>query len=340
MIIDVKKFISVEKPFWEELDDLLTAIEKDPYRNLSFNEIKRLHYLYERASAGLVKINTFSAENEIQTYLESMVGRSFTLIYGNREKAVRFSPIKWFWYTFPQTFRRHSHMFFLSLCIMIVGSLFGSAAIVIDPESKNILMPFEHLQKDPSDRVAEEESGKGNHRETGKATFSAYLMTHNTRVSIFAMALGMTWGVGTALLLFTNGIMLGAVVADYIRAGEQIFLTGWLLPHGAIEIPSILIAGQAGLILAAALMGGKSGNPMKQRLRHVGPDLVTLIAGVAGLLVWAGLVEAFLSQYHEPVIPYFAKILFGVVELCMLMFYLMFGGKHIKVFATLGFKKA
>ena len=330
MIIDVKKFISVERPFWEELDALLTTIENDPYRNLLFEEIKRLHYLYERASAGLVKINTFSAENDIRTYLESMVARSFTLIYGNREKAIRFSPIKWFWYTFPQTFRRHYHIFVLSLCIMLVGCVFGSFAIVIDPDAKSILMPFEHLQKDPADRVAEEESRQEKTKEIGKASFSAYLMTHNTRVSILALALGMTWGVGTTLLLFTNGIMLGAVMADYISAGEQLFLTGWLLPHGAIEIPSILIAGQAGLVLAAALMGGRSGKPIKQRLRDVGPDLVTLIGGVALLLVWAGLIEAFLSQYHEPVIPYMAKILFGVVELCMLIGYLTLGGKHIR----------
>jgi len=37
---------------------------------------------------------------------------------------------------------------------------------------------------------------------------------------------------------------------DYIRAGQTKFLVGWLLPHGSFEIPAILIAGQAGLILA------------------------------------------------------------------------------------------
>ena len=39
-----------------------------------------------------------------------------------------------------------------------------------------------------------------------------------------------------------------------------------------------------------------------------------MIFGVGLLLVWAGFVEAFLSQYHEPVIPYMAKIAFGLVE--------------------------
>jgi hypothetical protein len=33
------------------------------------------------------------------------------------------------------------------------------------------------------------------------------------------------------------------------------------------------------------------------------------------MLVWAGLVEAFFSQYHAPVLPYELKIGFGVLEL-------------------------
>ena len=64
----------------------------------------------------------------------------------------------------------------------------------------------------------------------------------------------MTWGVGTFIMLFYNGVALGAIVVDYIRDGQTKFLLGWLLPHGVVEIPAILIAGQAGLILAFALV--------------------------------------------------------------------------------------
>ena len=44
------------------------------------------------------------------------------------------------------------------------------------------------------------------------------------------------------------------------------------------------------------------------------------------LLVWAGFIEAFLSQYHEPVIPYAAKIAFGAVELILLSLFLAKSG--------------
>ncbi len=46
------------------------------------------------------------------------------------------------------------------------------------------------------------------------------------------------------------------------------------------------------------------------------------MAGVAILLVWAGLIESFLSQSHRPVLPYELKIGFGVVELLLLAVFL------------------
>ena len=67
---------------------------------------------------------------------------------------------------------------------------------------------------------------------------------------------------------------------------------------------------------------------MKVRLRQISRDLVTLIFGVGIMLVWAGFVEAFLSQYHEPLIPYRVKIGFGAVELCLLALFLAKSGSQ------------
>ena len=129
-------------------------------------------------------------------------------------------------------------------------------------------------------------------------------------------------------MLFYNGVILGAVAADYLAAGQTKFLVGWLLPHGSFEIPAILIAGQAGLVLGRALIGSEKRTPLNARLREISGDLVTLIFGVGILLVWAGFVEAFLSQYHEPVIPYWAKISFGMAELCLLTLFLAKSGNQ------------
>jgi uncharacterized membrane protein SpoIIM required for sporulation len=76
-----------------------------------------------------------------------------------------------------------------------------------------------------------------------------------------------------------------------------------------------------------ALLGRGRRESLSTRLRKVTPDVVTLCFGAAVMLIWAGLVEAFLSQYHEPVLPYSVKILFGVVELVALSWYLLRAGR-------------
>ena len=63
------------------------------------------------------------------------------------------------------------------------------------------------------------------------------------------------------------------------------------------------------------------------RLRKISNDLVTLIFGVALMLVWAGIIEAFFSQYHEPVMPYHVKIVFGAFELIILALFLGRAGR-------------
>jgi len=326
MIIDLPRFVAAERPNWEELEKFLARLEVQPGACLTLAEVRRFHLLYERAASDLARISTYSSEPETRKYLESLVARAYGEIHETRGSRTRLQPVRWFFRTLPRTFRRHYRAFALSVAITLVGCLFGGFAVALDPEAKQIITPFPHLLGDPAKRVADEEKAVDDRLEGAKSSFSAELMTHNTRVAILALALGMTWGVGTAILLFYNGVILGAIAWDYVRAGQTTFLLGWLLPHGSVEIPAILIAGQAGLVLAGALIGWSRRIPLGVRLREIGGDLVTLIFGVAILLVWAGLVESFLSQYHEPVFPYWAKITLGLIELGLLAFFLARSG--------------
>jgi uncharacterized membrane protein SpoIIM required for sporulation len=329
VILDLPRFIAVERPFWDELETTLTRRETEPERRLSLVEVQRLHYLYERTSGALVRLDTFSAEPKLRAFLESLAARAYTEIHETR------APIKFRWraalFAFPRAFRRHVAAFHMSLGVTLLGCAFGWFAIRADPHVKAVLTPFQGLNETPAERVAKEESAdrtKNDRLRGQKASFSAQLMTHNIQVTTLTMACGMTWGVGTLILLFYNGVILGAVAADYIGAGYTAFLIGWLLPHGSIEIPSILLGGQAGFILAGALIGWGGRTPRRERLRAIAPDLLAIIGGAAVMLVWAGLVEAFISQYHRPVLPYGMKIGFGVCELIALTAFLGWGGRE------------
>ena len=321
MIMDLERFIAEERPYWDELEAFLVKMEQDVAFRMDMKGVRRFHYLYQRASSDLARVNSFAAPPEFRHYLEALVSRAFGEIHETRERPHRLAPRRWLFHTLPLTFRRHIRQFYLSLAVTILGCLFGGAVLFLDPADKDVLLPFQHLLGSPTERVHKEEQGASKAFETQKLTFSSYLMTHNTQVAIGCMASGLTFGIGTLLLLFYNGVILGAVIFDYVTAGQSVFLAGWLLPHGVVEIPAILLAGQCGLILAGALIGRESGLPLAARMRLIWSDLVTLMGGVGIMLVWAGLVEGLFSQYHEPVLPYPLKIGFGLAELVLLLLF-------------------
>lgn len=327
MIVDLQRFLADERPYWQELEAILGRLEADLACRLSLDELRRLHTLYQRASADLARVSTFAAEPDLRRYLEALVARTYGQVHAGADPHRGFHFTTWLLQTFPQTFRRQLRAFLTSLAVTLAGLVFGAGALLFDPSAKAILLPFAHLQDDPAVRVAREEAGPAGGSERMQPTFAAQLMTNNLRVSVFAMAAGMTFGIGTLVVLFSNGVLMGAVCADYLQAGCGRFLAGWLLPHGAVEIPAILLAGQAGLVLARALLGWGDRRRLRQRLRCVVPDVVTLIGGVALMLVWAAAVEAFLSQYHEPLLPYLAKIAFGLAELVLLALFLARAGR-------------
>ena len=345
MILDLDRFLAAERPFWSELETMLDGLEADPHRARNLDTLRRFHYLYQRASAGLAQVQSFASEPALRRYLETLVARAYGESHEARRAPAGFSPRAFFTAGFPRAFRRHLRAFALAAGVTVAGAAFGGFAVALDVEAKPALIPFGHLAGDPAERVREEEKAVDDRLSGHKASFSSMLMTHNTRVAVFCLALGLTWGFGTLVLLFYNGVILGAVAVDYIAAGQTSFLLGWLLPHGVIEIPAFVLAGQAGFVLASALIGWGGARPAiagapssrrqgealaataGARLRAAGPDLVTLIAGVAVMLIWAGFVEAFLSQYHEPVLPYSVKIAFGVCELVLLVLYLARAGR-------------
>jgi uncharacterized membrane protein SpoIIM required for sporulation len=329
VIIDIARFIEEGKPVWDRLERILARMEDDAALRLDLTQLKELHYLYQRASADLARVSTFSSEPEIRRYLESLVARAYAEIHETRSISFSLAPVRWFFRTFPQTFRRHLSAFWIAAAVMGIGALFGGLALILDPEARRVIMPAPHARMNPSERVAAEESGdKALRTLPMRTTFSAFLMTHNIRVSIALLAFGISWGIGTIVLLFYNGVIIGAISLDYVAAGEAKFLLGWLLPHGAVEIPAVLIAGQAGLVLANALIGWGTRTPLRARMRGVSRDLVTLICGLAVFLVWAGLVESFFSQYHEPLVPYAVKIAFGTVQLALVFLLLSRSGRE------------
>ncbi len=331
MILDVEKFIAEHRADWDAFEALLNRLESDSRKTrMDIEEVRQFHYLYERVAADLTKLSAYAMEPRTVSYLESLVARGFGETHGTARRLPFFRSLASLVTAFPRTIRRHFPIFIVVVAIFGTGMIFGALALALDETAKPVLMPFPHLLGDPSERVAEEEAdaAAGDPMAGAKSSFSTFLMTHNTKVAIFTLALGMTFGIGTGILLFYNGVMIGAVMMDYVLAGESVFLAGWLLPHGSVEIPAILLAGQGGLLLGKTLLFAVGRKSLGQRLSEIRSDLVVLIGGVSVLLIWAGIIESFLSQYHEPILPYWVKIAFGALQLVGLTAYLALAGRR------------
>lgn len=327
MIIDLPRFIEAERPLWAELEAMLDRLEKDGALRMDLAQSRRFHYLYQRVLSDLGRIVTFSSEPETRRYLESLTARAYGEMNENRDRSLRFSPFKWFAVDFPRTFRKQIAFFWLALAIFLGGALFGGGMFAVDPEAKMILEPFGHAEQTPTERVKREEKADSDRFSGEHAEFSTFLMSHNIRVTIITFAGGILYGIGSIVLLFYNGVGLGTVALDYVLDGQTVFMLGWLLPHGVIEIPASLIAGQAGLLLGRTLIGKGDRHPLAQRLRMMRNDLSMLVFGSAMMLVWAGIMESFFSQYHQPVLPYSLKIAVGLTELFLLIWFLAVAGR-------------
>src|SRR5207249_9877382 len=62
------------------------------------------------------------------------------------------------------------------------------------------------------------------------------ILTNNIQVTLLAFGFGLTAGIGTAFVLITNGIQLGAVAGWMTAKGNSSALWGWIMPHGGTEL--------------------------------------------------------------------------------------------------------
>jgi uncharacterized membrane protein SpoIIM required for sporulation len=328
VISNLEGFQAQARPRWKNLESLLEGIENRPDHRLNLAEAQQLQNLYAQVSADLNRVTHGALALELRQYLERLVARAYAeLYYAPPTRSEIWQPRRWLriFTVFPETFRRHTSYFALSVLITLLGCAFGGLAVHYDPASVDVLLPADYL-RNPGERVHEEEQGKARHLDSAQieAAFSGQLIRHNIQVALLAAALGVTFGIGTALLLFENGVLLGAVAVHYTQQGFGLFMTAWLLPHGVFEIPSILIAGQAGFYLARLLLHRRENRNIRESMR----EWLVLVAGLAMMLVWAGIMEAFFSQHHAPVLPYGFKVAVGGAELVLLTAYLLLIGRR------------
>ncbi len=321
---DVNRFVRERKPSWRELEELLGRAETSP-RLLGLADMRRLGQLYRSVSSDLIRARAELLDASVIDYLNDLVARAYALVHGGRSG--RGAGLGEFLARdFPRLFREEIRAFLLAMLVTGLGAALGATAVALDPTSLAVMIPDQHQELTPSERVANDEREGGEADANGAIAFSSFLFTHNIRVTFLVFALGITFGLGTTAVLFYNGVPLGALAMQYHLEGEGLFFWSWILPHGIPELTQVFIAGASGLVLARGLwIPGR--RTRRDAVVAEAKRAVRLVVGGMPILVLAGVIEGTISQMHEPRVPYALKLVVAGVVGCAVYAYLFLAGR-------------
>jgi len=215
---------------------------------------------------------------------------------------------------FPSAVRAAWRPILLAYALLAVGTLWGYGEIRRSPSSAEILLPNGILQN--ADRFDDTDEER-----FGDPANAGFYFTNNTRAALSAYAFGATFGIGTALVLIFNGVVLGGTAAIVSQAHSLTALFSWLLPHGGVELTAIAIAAAAGFQIGGAMLRP---GPLQRReaLAEAAHRSLPLALGTAFLLAVAGLTEASLAPATWPL---WAKALIGLTLDAILLAWILTG---------------
>lgn len=230
-------------------------------------------------------------------YLNALVGRAYAHVY-TAETHGGASIVAFFARDFPRSVRHCAVFIGVAFAIFLLAALIGLVATYRDGDAPNALLGPEWSAS--LQAIAERHAGRKDWLPGEIRPIAASgIMTNNIMVSILAFSSGVLGCVPTLLILFYNGLILGAVTAAVDRHNVALGFWGFVAPHGIIELPAIFIAGGAGLLLGYALIN-PGDVPRRVALRQAGGEAIKLVMGVAAMLVVAGVIEGFFSPALIP----------------------------------------
>lgn len=287
---------------WEELSELLDRAAKG-LSSLSSTELYRLPALYRAVLSSLSVARAISLDKNVVAYLEDLAARAFVVLYGTQHGLLQ-AVKTFFTHWFPQRVRSMSWGLLLSIVLLLLGTACGFMMTIQDSERFYSFVPSGLASGRTPASTGEEllEALKGRGVAEELTYFATSLFTHNTSVGFLCFALGVAFGVPVALLLFYNGLILGAFAAIYYQQGLTLPFWAWVLPHGVTELLAVCICGATGFAIGQSLIFPGPYSRLENLARR-GREAASVAAGAAALFFLAALLEGFFRQmvHHETV---------------------------------------
>lgn len=296
-LIRSTRFRQEREADWRKLEAIVGRAEREGVAALDFENALQLAQLYRQAVASLSVAREISLDRSLLDYLESLCCRAYLAVYAPQE-TLRGLVWRFFAAGAPQAIRRSGLALTLAVLALALGAVVAFELFRADPTWYNTFIPAGIADGrgiastrsellDVLSRNADASSGM-------LGAFAAYLFSHNTTLALASFSLGIAC-LPSFLLVFFNGLMIGAMVALYADRGIGLDLVAWLSVHGTTELLAVIIATAGGFRLGLALVfPGRF--TRRAALRREGHDAVKLAVLAATMLVVAAVLEGFVRQ--------------------------------------------
>jgi uncharacterized membrane protein SpoIIM required for sporulation len=296
----VAAFVRERRAAWERLDALAARAATG---KLPLAEVEELDRLFRRAAGDLAHARTAFPGSDAEGFLAQVATRAYGVLH--RPRARRLAALAALYRDeAPAAFRAHRGAFALALAALATGLAGGALAVALDPSAAAALVPAP-----VRDAVAAGRLWTDGLLSVAPGLAGSAILHNNLGVAALAFALGLTAGLGTAALLFVNGLSVGAIVVHAAQGGLGPGLLGFVAAHGPLELGALLLAGQAGLVLASGLVDPGEW-PRRVALAARGREAARLLAVALPALGAAAAVEATVSP--GALLPAAAKALLGI----------------------------
>ena len=282
--MNVDRFVTERRDSWDQLRALVEAAKGRPDRLTPRNAL-RLGELYRATAADLALARRRFPSEAIVPSLDALVKRARALVYGAparrgtlggffaREYWVRVLERPWL------TAAAAALLFVPGIVAGIWGWLAPAQASSFVP---GVLSGGREAGSDLGLSLGQQ------------AEFSSTIFTNNIRVSLLAFALGITCGIGTAIVLVMNGVLLGVVFGIATAGGNGAVVLEYVVAHGVLELSCIVVTAAAGLRIGWAIVD-PGYRPRLEVLQSEGRAAVETLLGTAPWLVVAGFIEGFIT---------------------------------------------
>lgn len=317
--MEEREFVEESRAVWQRLAEMTKEARAQGVSALSAASLKRMHEDYRRAAADLAYAQTHFPGSRSERALNALVSHAHGVLYGRSDSRVSYAA-RFLAVEYPRLVRAHWRTIALSALLLFGSSLLGAIIAVADPALARTLLPRMFR-----DVLGEQDWSAPKDAFMGVAPLiSAAITSNNIQVSLYAFAGGVTFGALTVYALVQNGLMLGILAGAIGTGAHALEFWSLIVPHGALELPAIVLAGSAGLTLARALVA-PGDLPRPDALKAASRPAVLLVLGAIPLLVVAGMIEGFLTPAKfDPA----AKVAFGGAMAFLLTAYVLLPGRQ------------